>query len=68
VSRFFRFLAVAIGLSAFVLLIVFGFAAWVFIPLLPAGIVFLVAVGAARKRATAPPKSEEEETDRRKAA
>jgi len=60
--------SLAIALSAFVLLTLFGFAIWVFIPLLPAGIVFVIAVLYARKKATKPKQAAEAETNPRKAA
>jgi hypothetical protein len=41
-------LIAAIGLAVFAF---FGFAIWVFIPMLPAGIIFLLAVAADRRRA-----------------
>jgi hypothetical protein len=68
VARTLKIVCLAIGLSAFVLLAVLGFAVWVFIPLLPAGIVFLVAVTAARRRATATERPRETHSDSRKAA
>ena len=60
--------SLAIALSAFVLLTLFGFAIWVFIPLFPAGIVFVIAVLYGRKKATKPNQAEEAETNPRKAA
>ena len=61
-------IALAIGIAAFFALLLSGFAIWVFLPLLPAGIVFVVSVIFARRRATAPPSSAKDETDSRKAA
>jgi fatty acid desaturase len=42
--------ALAIGLTALAVLVFFGFAIWVFIPLLPAGIIFLIAVQTLKER------------------
>jgi fatty acid desaturase len=58
----------AIGLAAFFLLLMFGFAIWVFIPLLPAGIIFVFAVLSARRSATTPEQSDGADTNSRKAA
>jgi fatty acid desaturase len=59
---------IAIGLAAFFLLLMFGFAIWVFIPLFPAGLIFVFAVLSARKRATRPAQSDGADTNSRKAA
>jgi fatty acid desaturase len=61
-------LSLGIGLTAFFLLLMFGFAIWVFLPLLPAGIVFVLAVFLARKKVTKPERSAESDTNWRKAA
>jgi len=42
-GRILRVAARAIGLTAFAFLVMFGFAIWVFIPLLTAGIAYLIA-------------------------
>jgi len=70
VGRTAKIVSLAIGLTAFVLLTFFGFAIWVFIPLLPVAILFIISVLYARQRATkAKPKTEaESKTDSRKAA
>jgi hypothetical protein len=64
--------SLAIGLTAaFFVLTLLGFAIWVFIPLLPAGIVFAVAVLYSRRRAKKPKTAAEPteaETNSRKAA
>jgi hypothetical protein len=62
--------SLTIALTAFVLLTIFGFAIWVFIPLLPVGILFVISVLWARERAAmAKPKTEtESKTNSRKAA
>ena len=67
-----KIVSLGIALTAFVLLTIFGFAIWVFIPLLPVGILFVVSVLWARQRGTkAKPEGEAEtgsKTDTRKAA
>jgi len=70
VGRTAKIISLAIGLVAFVLLWFFGFAIWVFIPLLPVGILFVISVLYARQKATkSKPKTEaENKTDRPKAA
>ncbi len=68
-GRFFKIVALSIGLTALVVLGVFGFAVWVFIPLFPAGIVYLIAVYALKeKRTKVPARPSESETERRRAA
>ncbi|PYS37269.1 MAG: hypothetical protein DMG14_21860 [Acidobacteria bacterium] len=67
-ARTAKIVALGIGLAAFLVLTIFGFAVWVFIPLLPAGIVFLISVLYARRRAATPASRTETETDSRKAA
>jgi hypothetical protein len=55
--------------TALVVLGTFGFAIWVFIPLLPAGIVYVIAVYALKeKRTTIPARPSESEVERRRAA
>jgi hypothetical protein len=44
--------AVVLALIGVAVLAFFGFAIWVFIPLLPAGIVYLIAVATARRSPT----------------
>jgi len=66
VGRVLKILALIIGLTALAVLLFFGFAIWVFIPLLPAGIIYLIAVAAANRTAALRPKASER--DRRKAA
>jgi membrane protein implicated in regulation of membrane protease activity len=70
VARTAKIVSLAIGLTAFVLLWFFGFAIWVFIPLLPVGVLFVISVLYARQKArAAKPKTEgESKTDRSKAA
>jgi fatty acid desaturase len=65
-----KIVSLAIALTAFVLLTIFGFAVWVFIPLLPVGILFVISVLWARDRAavTEPKKETDTKTDSRKAA
>jgi hypothetical protein len=69
VGRILKIGALVIGLTAVTVLVFFGFAIWVFIPLMPAAIIFLIAVYSARHTSamrTRPSSSSEEE--RRKAA
>jgi len=68
VGRILRIAALAIGLTALALVVHFGLAIWVFIPLLPAGIVYVIAVFFERRRVAARPHPSESETERRKAA
>jgi len=65
-----KIVSLAIALTAIVLLTIFGFAIWVFIPLLPVGILFVISVLWARDRAavTKPKKEADTKTDSRKAA
>jgi len=60
--------SLAIALSAFFLLLKFGFAIWVFLPLLPAGILFVAAVRYGRRRATKPQQTTDADTKPPKAA
>jgi len=55
----------AIALTAFALLIKFGFAIWVFLPLFPAGILLVVTLAGNRRRSR---ETKTEETEFRKAA
>jgi hypothetical protein len=66
VGRTSKIIALAIVLTAFILLWMSGFAIWVFIPLLPAGIVFGIAISMLnrKKKKSDRPSS----TDYRKAA
>jgi len=50
VGRIFKIIALSIALTALTLLAVFGFAIWVFIPVLPAAIVYGFAVYLERQR------------------
>jgi len=45
-----KIIALSIGVTAFAVLTILGFAIWVFIPLLPAGIVFGIIVFSERQR------------------
>jgi len=67
VTRTFKIVSLAIGVTAFAVLAFFGMAVWVFIPLLPTAIVFLIAVATARRRATYREKKQKEDS-RKKAA
>ena len=65
-GRILKIVALAIGLTALGFLMFFGLAIWVFIPLLPAGIVYVIAVYFARR--TAAVRTHPAETEHRKAA
>jgi len=68
-KRFFKIAALCVGVTAVVLLATFGFAIWVFLPLAPAGIVYVIAVYALRERKTTiPARASESEAERRRAA
>jgi fatty acid desaturase len=60
-------LSLAIGLAAVALLAVFGFAVWVFIPLLPAGIIFVIIL-VSKRGVVAAERPTESDTNSRKAA
>jgi len=66
-ERFFKIVALSIGLTALVVLGFFGLAIWVFIPLFPAAVVYLIAVYTLREKKTTIRPSESE-AERRKAA
>jgi len=70
VGRPAKIVLLAIVLTAFVLLMVLGFAVWVFIPLLPVAILFVISVLWARERAAIAKQKKETDTktDSRKAA
>jgi type III secretory pathway component EscV len=57
----------SIALVAFTLLLMSGFAIWVFLPIMPAAIIFVIAVLNARRRATTTEQTEDS-SDSRKAA
>ena len=65
-ARILKIVALAIGLAALGFLVFFGLALWVFIPLLPAGIVYVVAVYFARRAEAV--RTHAAETEHRKAA
>jgi hypothetical protein len=54
VRRIFKIVALAIALGAFIGLAIFGFAIWVFIPLLPAAIIFGIVVFSLKRRSAKP--------------
>jgi hypothetical protein len=69
VARIGKIVALVLALASLVVLAIFGFAVWVFLPLLPAGIVFIICVLYARQQtAITPPKEAETQRDYRKAA
>ena len=53
-GRTLKIVAVGIGLAALTVLAIFGFAIWVFIPLLPAGIIFVISVATLKRRSKTP--------------
>jgi hypothetical protein len=63
-----KIIALSVGVTAFVILAIFGFAIWVFIPLLPAIVIFGIAVYTERKRNSHRPPAEETKEGPRKAA
>ena len=63
-ERFFKVFAVAVGVAAVALLSFFGFAIWVFIPLLPAAIVYLVAVYSIKRTTTVSHQHPEKQQDK----
>ena len=54
VERTLKIIALSVGVTAFTLLAVFGFAIWVFIPLLPAAVIFGLVLYVERQRAGKP--------------
>jgi fatty acid desaturase len=58
-THFVKYVSLAIGLTAFVVLAIFGFAVWIFIPILPAGILFIIILTTARRRAIKTEKPQE---------
>jgi hypothetical protein len=67
-ERFLKIVALSTAVTALVLLAVFGPILWVFIPLLPAGIIFLLAVYSEKQRSRRRGVPPEAGNDRRKAA
>jgi hypothetical protein len=66
VTRTFKIVCLAIGVAGFAILAYFGMAIWVFIPLFPVAIIYLIAIAAARHRAIV--RKPKEKPDSRKAA
>ena len=67
-TRSAKILPLVIGLAA-IILVFYGFPLWVFIPVLPAAIIFVIAVLGARAGKPKPKRAEQDdETDTRKAA
>jgi hypothetical protein len=62
-----KIVSLGIGLTAFAILAILGFAVWVFLPLLPAAIILVIALST-RGRATRPANEAEENVGPRKAA
>ena len=70
-TRKFKLLCLGIGLTAFVGLAILGFAIWVFLPLLPAAIIYVIALltlGRERTRKEEEEVADEHKTDLPKAA
>jgi hypothetical protein len=65
-GRILKIAALAIALSALAALSFFGLAVWVFIPLMPAGIIYVIAISSARRTSKLRPRPAEAEP--RKAA
>jgi hypothetical protein len=63
-ERALKVFALTVGLTAFAVLLFFGFAIWVFIPLFPAAIVYLVAVYGIKRTATFSARYSEKERDK----
>jgi hypothetical protein len=63
-ERSLKVLAIVLGGAAVALLSFFGFAIWVFIPLFPAAIVYLVAVCSIKRRADYSRPHSEEQRDK----
>jgi CHASE2 domain-containing sensor protein len=67
-ERILKIAAVAIALTALAVLSFFGLAIWVFIPLMPAAIVYLIAVTSLRRTSALRPRPSQAEVEQRKAA
>jgi len=69
-ERIFKIGALAIALTALAVLSFFGLAIWVFIPLMPAGILYVIALTSARRTSALRPRPTEakSEAERPKAA
>jgi hypothetical protein len=63
-ERTLKVIALALGVAAVAVISTFGFAIWVFIPLFPAAIVYLIAVYSIRKKAHLPARHSEKERDK----
>jgi hypothetical protein len=65
-----KIVSIVVGMSALAVLAFFGFAVWVFLPLLPAAILVLIALISGKRSATITdkPKETEAKPESRKAA
>jgi hypothetical protein len=63
-ERCLKIVALALGVAAATVLSIFGFAIWVFIPLLPAAIVYLVAVCSINRTKAVPGQNSEKQQDK----
>ena len=66
--RILKIAAVAIALTALAVLSFFGLAIWVFIPLMPAAIVYAIAVTSARRTSALRPRASQAGVEQRKVA
>ena len=66
-GRALKIFAVALAVAAVAVIAFFGFAIWVFIPLLPAAIIYLVALYGLKHRAVLPARQSEEGREKKAA-
>jgi hypothetical protein len=66
-ERALKVFAVSLGVAAVAVVAFFGFAIWVFIPLLPAAIIYLAALYGIKHRAASPRRESEKERDKKAA-
>jgi hypothetical protein len=63
-ERALKIIALVVGGVAVTVLLIFGFAIWVFIPLLPAAIIYLVAVSGIKRTTARSAQHSEREHDK----
>jgi hypothetical protein len=69
VARLLKIVALSIGVTALTVLSIYGVAIWVFIPLLPAGLIFVMVLYSEKQRHHGRKSAvKEEKGERRKAA
>ena len=66
-ERVLKIFALSLGVAAIAVLAFFGFAIWVFIPLLPAAIVYVAAIYGIKHRAVSPARQSEIERGKKAA-